>query len=130
MSDQPADLSCEQMEALAAALTTIEEKAAANLAEFTETGLGHTVGAEIWKGMMATRTYPFVSQMRLQGREEGREEGRLETLAAAILKVLDGRGIAVDGDTRTRIASCRDADVLDTWLDRAVIVAEASDLFA
>lgn len=80
--------------------------------------------------MMATRTYPFGSQMRLQGREEGREQGRLEALAAAILKVLDGRGIAVDGDSRTRIASCRDADVLDMWLDRAVIVAKASDLFA
>jgi hypothetical protein len=110
----------------ATALTTIDEKAAANLAEFTETGLGHTVGAEIWKGIMATRTYPFISQMRLQGREEG----RMEILAAAIFKVFDGRGIAVDEDSRTRIESCRDADVLDKWLDRAVTAAKASDLFS
>ncbi len=75
-------------------------------------------------------TYPFVSQVRLQGREEGREEGRVETLAAAIFKVLDGRGISADEESRTRIGSCRDADVLDTWLDRSVIVAEATDLFA
>ena len=49
--------------------------------------------------MMATKTYPFVSQRRLQGREEGRAEG----LAAAILKVLDRRGIEVDaGDWSLR----------------------------
>ncbi len=105
-----------------------------NLAEFTETGLGHTAGAEIWKGMMATRTYPFISQMRLQGREEGRAEGRVEgrveTLAAAIFKVLGRRGIEVDESSRARIDSCRDADLLDTWLDRAVVVAKASDLFS
>ena len=63
-------------------------------------------------------------------REEGREEGRVATLAVAILKVLDGRGIAVDGGSRARIEACSDADVLDTWLDRAVIVTKASDLFA
>ena len=114
------------LEALATALTKIDEKAAANLAEFTETGLGRTVGAEIWRGIMATRTFPFVSQVRLQAREEG----RVETLTAVILKVLDARGIAVDGDSRARIESCGDSDVLDAWLDRAVIVAKASDLFA
>lgn len=118
------------LEALATALTAIDDETAANLAEFTETGLGHTVGAEIWKGMMATRTFPFVSQVRLQAREEGREEARLETLAAAIFKVLDGRGIAIDQDSRARIDSCCDADVLDTWLDRAVIVVKVGDLFA
>lgn len=92
----------------------------------TETGLGHTVGAGIWKGMMATRTYPFVSQLRSQGREEG----RLETLVAAVLKVLDRRGIAVDDDSRERIETCDDVAVLDAWLDRAFAVAKASDLFS
>lgn len=96
----------------------------------TETGLGHTVGAGIWKGMMATRTYPFVSQLRSQGREEGREEGRRETLVAAVLKVLDRRGIAVDDDSRERIETCDDVAVLDAWLDRAFAVAKASDLFS
>jgi predicted transposase YdaD len=86
---------------------------------------------------MATRTYPFVSQTRLQGREEGREEGRAEGLAkgqakglaAAVFKVLDRRGVDVDDDSRERIESCADADVLEAWLDRAFVVAKASDLF-
>jgi hypothetical protein len=114
------------LEALATALTTIDEEAASSLSEFTETGLGETASAEIWRAMMATRTYPFVSQTRLQGRAEGRAEG----LAAAILKILDRRGIEVDDDFRQRIASCTDADVLDTWLDHSFVVAKASDLFA
>ena len=118
------------LEALATALTTIDEEAASSLSEFTETGLGETASAEIWRAMMATRTYPFVSQTRLQGREEGRAEGRAEGLAAAILKILDRRGIEVDDDFRQRIASCTDADVLDTWLDHSFVVAKASDLFA
>ncbi len=114
------------LEALATALTTIDEEAASNLSEFTETGLGETASAEIWRAMMATRTYPFVSQTRLQGREEGRAEG----LAVAILKVLDRRGVEVDDDSRQRIASCTETDVLDTWLDHSFVVAKASDLFA
>ena len=42
----------------------------------------------------------------------------------------DGRGIPIDKDSRDRIESCCDADALDTWLDRAVVVAKARDLFA
>ena len=82
---------------------------------------------------MATRTYPFVSQMRLQGREEGREEGRQEGRAQgqaqSILQVLDRRGITVDDGSRERIESCTDADTLSTWLDRALTATKATDLF-
>jgi hypothetical protein len=114
------------LEALATALATIDEESAANLAEFTETALGDTAGRQIWRALMATRTFPFVSEMRLQAREEGRAEG----LAAAIVKVLERRGIEVDDASRARIVSCGDGDTLDVWLDRSVVVAAASDLFA
>jgi len=118
------------LEALASALATIDEGSAANLAEFTETGLGDTAARQIWRALMATRTYPFVSQMCLQAREEGREEGRAEGLAAAIGKVLERRGIEVDDACRARIMSCVDVDALDMWLDRSFVVATASELFA
>jgi hypothetical protein len=121
------------LEALASALTTIDEETASSLSEFTEIGLGETPSAEIWKAMMATRTYPFVSQTRLQGREEGRAkglaEGHAEALAAAIFKVFDRRGIVVDDDSRARIESCADADTLEAWLDQSFVVAQASGLF-
>lgn len=116
------------LEALVAALATIDKESAANLAEFTETGLGDTA-RQIWRALMATRTYPFVSQMRQQGREEGREEGRAEGLARAIVKVLHRRGIEIDDPARAQIESCGDVDSLDMWLDRSFVVARASDLF-
>jgi hypothetical protein len=106
---------------------------AANLAEFTETGLGDTAGRQIWRALMATRTYPFVSQMRLQAREEGleqgRQEGRAETLVEAIRAIFEQRGIEVDAASRARIESCDDAEVLNVWLRRSVVVAAASELF-
>ena len=50
-----------------------------SIAEFTEAGLGEdTMGRTIWRNLMATRTYPYVSELRSQGREEGRVEGRAE----------------------------------------------------
>lgn len=113
------------LEALAAALTTIDKEDAANLAEFTEAGLGDTPGSEIWRALMATRTFPFVSQTRLEGRAEGRVEG----LAEAIIANMDNRNIDVDADSRVRIESCTEVDVLKTWLARSIAVTSASDLF-
>src|SRR5262249_17967453 len=113
------------LEALVTALTAIDRETAKNLAEFTEAGLGDTAGRQIWRALMATRTYPFVSEMR----EQGREEGRVETLAEAILAVFGQRGIEVDEATRAQIESCDDAEVLKLWLLRSVVVASASELF-
>jgi hypothetical protein len=122
------------LEALASAMTTIDEEAASGLQEFIEIGLGQTPGAEIWRTMMATRTYPFVSQTRLRGREEGRAEGREEGeakgLAEAIFEVFDQRGIEVDDDSRQRIESCADAGVLRALLRQSLSAAKPSDLFA
>jgi hypothetical protein len=59
------------LEALAGALTTMDEETGSLLAEFTEAGLGDTKGRSIWRNLMATRSYPYVSQLRSQGREEG-----------------------------------------------------------
>ncbi|HEX3964302.1 MAG TPA: hypothetical protein VHZ03_47920 [Trebonia sp.] len=121
------------LEALAAALDTIDTETADFLVEFTEAGLGNTPGQRIWKVLMATVTYPYVSELRSKGREEGRQEGRQEGRAQgqaqSILQVLDRRGIAVDDGSRERIESCIDADTLSTWLDRALTATKATDLF-
>jgi hypothetical protein len=106
---------------LVTALATIDPDSARNLAEFTEAGLGDTAGRQIWRTLMATRTFPFVSEMR--------QQGRVEALAEAILAVFSQRGIEVDEATRARIESCDDAEVLKQWLLRSVVVASASELF-
>jgi hypothetical protein len=109
------------LEALAAALDTIDTKAATDLAEFIEAGLGSTPGQRIWQVLMATNTFSYVSKLRAEGRAEGE--------AAAILRILNRRGIDVDDASRERIESCTDIEVLGTWLDRSLDATQASDLF-
>jgi predicted transposase YdaD len=91
---------------------------------------------------MATQTYPYVSHLRSQGREEGRQEGlaeglaegraegRSEARAADIVRLLDRRGIGMAAADRERILACRDAEVLDAWLDRVLTISRVSELFA
>lgn len=49
--------------------------------------------------------------------------------ARAILRNLKNRGVSVDEHSRDRIASCLDAETLDTWLDRSVEITEIAELF-
>ena len=59
-----------------------------------------------------------------------RAEGRAEGLAEAVLSVLRVRGLALSDDQRRRALGCTDLEVLARWLDRAVTVARAEDVFA
>jgi hypothetical protein len=110
------------LEALAQALNTIEPSTASVMAELTEAGLGNTDGLPIWRALMTTTTYPYVSELRSLGREEGR--------AASVVQVLDVRHIEIPDADRERILACRDYDTLTAWLNRAVVIADISELFA
>ena len=133
------------LEVLAVALDTTDTETAAMYAEFTEAGLGDTPGLQIWRALMAIETFPYSSQLRSKGREEGREqglaEGREQGLAedlaegitrggaAAILRVLERRHVAVDEASRKRIKSCTDLETLGKWLDRSLDVKVVDELF-
>ncbi|HEY1823608.1 MAG TPA: hypothetical protein VGG83_27085 [Trebonia sp.] len=130
------------LEALAGALKAIDRDTALTLIEITEAGLSETAGQQKWRELMTKQLIPYVSEFRRQGIEEGRAEGRAEGRvegraqgeaagqARAILQILDKRGVAVDDKSRERIASCADLDILGTWLDRSLAVAQVGDLFA
>jgi len=66
---------------------------------------------------------------RQEGREEGREEGLHEGERAALLEVLDARGLQVDEPTRQRILACTELSQLKLWLRKAVSVQAAQELF-
>jgi hypothetical protein len=103
------------------ALTTVDAETGASLAEFTEAGLGKTAGRIIWRQLMATRTgYPYVSQMRREGRIEGRRED--------ILRILDKRGIEVPDEVRDAVNGCDDTKTLDQWFDLALVVTDSQEL--
>lgn len=73
------------LEALAPALQTIDDEIAGPLSEFTEAGLADSVGCDIWKALMASGQFTYVSETRAQGIATG--------TAKTILIVLKGRGI-------------------------------------
>ncbi|GHJ35969.1 hypothetical protein [Streptomyces sp. TS71-3] len=62
-------------------------------------------------------------------RDEGREKGRAEGRAQDILLVLEQRGLNVSDEIRTRITDCRDPELLDHWLTRAIIAPSAEKIF-
>lgn len=65
---------------------------------------------------------------RSEGRTEGRSEGRSEGLAAAVLAVLEARGIRITKAARERIARCTDEAQLDRWVRRAAVVAKVAEM--
>jgi hypothetical protein len=87
--------------------------------------------------LMASGTYEYQSEFArkyvAQGREEGRQEGRQEGLRegemAALLEVLDARGIAVDAVARQKILSCGELAQLKRWLRKALTVQSVQELF-
>lgn len=126
------------LKVLAEALDTIDPGTAGYFAEFTEAGLGDTTARQIWRVLMSARSYPYVSQVRAEGRAEGRVEGRAEGRAEgeaigeakSVLRVLERRGIHVPSSVREQILACTDTNILEAWLDRAVVVTSIDDLFS
>ncbi|MPY82301.1 MAG: hypothetical protein GEV00_03080 [Actinophytocola sp.] len=80
-----------------------------------------------WEDMMPIKieTYEYESDFARRYYGQGKTEGE----AKALLRVLAARGIAVSDDARARITSCTDLDQLERWLDRAVSVDSADELF-
>ncbi|MFJ5092900.1 hypothetical protein [Streptomyces sp. NPDC088557] len=69
-------------------------------------------------------------EIRDEGREQGREQGRAQGSAAAILTVLEQRGLTVTDAVRERVEHCDDPDTLHRWLKRAVTAATTEEVFA
>ncbi|MFE3069120.1 hypothetical protein [Streptomyces sp. NPDC059247] len=61
--------------------------------------------------------------------EEIRDEGRAQGSAAAILTVLEQRGLTVTDAVRERVEHCDDPDTLHRWLVRAVTATTTEEVF-
>jgi hypothetical protein len=120
-----------------------DDDTATLFSEFTGIGLGNTPAGQIWRDLMSTYASffrsPLAEEVREEGRAEGRTEGRAqgreegrdaEERAQLVLRILGRRGIEVPAYMRQAIADCKDLDVLEDWLDRALTVTTAGELFA
>ncbi|WP_329618542.1 hypothetical protein [Streptomyces sp. S465] len=71
----------------------------------------------------------LIEETFLKGKAEGKAEGEAHGRAQGVLRVLEKRGIPTQPETRDRITNCTDLDTLDRWLDRAITVSTADELF-
>lgn len=74
---------------------------------------------------MGLRNYEFKTDLIGRPHRRGMVEGKQD----AVIKVLRAQGVEVSKETRKRIEGANDLDLLDLWLDRAVGVVRAEDLF-
>ena len=80
----------------------------------------------ILRNLLQRAGYEDLEAVRTDGLEQGLEQG----IAESILTLLEVRGLTVEPQVVERIRTCRDRDQLRTWLQAAVRVTEASDLFS
>jgi hypothetical protein len=82
---------------------------------------------------MSTGGYEYQSEFArkyvAQGQAEGEARGEAKGQARAILSVLKARGLDVPREVEERVARCADLAELDQWLQRAVVVRAAEEIF-
>ena len=65
-----------------------------------------------------------------QGRARGALEGKLAAKRDALYKIVKARAFTLEDARRAVIEACRDAVVLDAWIDRALVAADVDAVFA
>ena len=63
-----------------------------------------------------------------RGKELGEELGQRQATAAAVLAVLEGRGLMVTERVRAALEASTDLDELRRWLQRAITSASADEV--
>lgn len=85
---------------------------------------------ELWRRIMAIRIeHPGAGTLIEETLNEGLSRGGILQGRKSVLRVLAARNIPVPDDVRERVDACTEPGLLDRWLDRAVTVAAAEQIF-
>ncbi|MEV2277298.1 hypothetical protein AB0I72_17105 [Nocardiopsis sp. NPDC049922] len=109
------------LDALHAGLDKIDPEKAAKYIGYSLRLLSDTDGHKALEKLMMADTFESTSAWTESLEAKGE--------AKAILRLLSKHGIEVPEEARERISQCQDADMLDTWLERAVTAATVDELF-
>jgi Uma2 family endonuclease len=82
----------------------------------------------IFRNLLQRQGYASLDAVRAEGEAQGRAEGEAQGVRKAIVTVLQSRGLAVDDDLRTALASCGDPAVLESALRQAATASSAGIL--
>jgi hypothetical protein len=87
---------------------------------------------EEYKQLMAEQQqqYKGATNMELTWEEQMVTKGEEKGKIASLLRILGKRKIALSEAQTSKIQSCRDLALLDLWIDRALDIQNADELFA
>ena len=71
----------------------------------------------------------WVAEMTANGEARGKALGKVAGEAGLLLRVLRLRGVVVTAANEARILAATETAEIERWADRALTVADASDLF-
>jgi hypothetical protein len=83
---------------------------------------------EALEELMTTTTHRYHSDFARRYFAQGAAEGKARGEAAALLAILDARGIEVPDDIRVEISDCTDISQLETWIRRAATAEKIQDM--
>ncbi len=84
----------------------------------------------IFRNLLQRQGYSSLDEVRAEGKAHGRVEGEIQGLRKAIVAVFSARGLAVDEDLRTALATSDDPAVLESVLRLAAVATTAEILAA
>ncbi|MGW7722906.1 hypothetical protein [Streptomyces canus] len=76
-----------------------------------------------------TPNFPGLGSVMEETWREVHADGEAKGEAKAILRVLRRRGVEVSESVQERVMACVDLELLETWLDRSLVVENADELF-
>ena len=82
------------------------------------------------RNLLQRQGYESIEAVRSDGMAAGVSQGELIGRRAAILQILERRGVAVDAASRAMIDACTDPGRLALWLDRALDCTAIDTLLA
>jgi Uma2 family endonuclease len=84
----------------------------------------------IFRNLLQREGYASLEDVRAEGEAQGRAAGGVEGLREAVVEVLAARGLAVDDDLRTALASSGDRTALRSVLRQAATAASTAEILA
>jgi hypothetical protein len=118
---------CDDDVPTAVAIATAATAGAAGLPEPTR--VLYFALIESFLGEAARKSFAMLPQVQ-QFFSEAQRKGFAEGKAAAVLVVLEGRGLSVSPDQREQILRCSDGSTIDGWLRRAATAQTVDQLLA
>jgi hypothetical protein len=104
----------------------LEAEAIAKVGDETRAKVREQVRAEGVAEGVAKGRAEGVAEGVAKGRAEGVAEGVAKGRAAAILDILESRGIAANDRIRAKVLGCTDLETLQRWQTRALVATSAS----